>query len=265
MKISVIVTTYNRPGALKKVLEGLCNQSIIPQEVLIADDGSTSETKLLVDEYKRTAPFKLIHCWQNDQGFRAARIRNKAILASSGDYLISLDGDCIPNLWFIEDHSRLATKGFFIQGKRVLISKSLTPHFLSRDVNRTFRLLSYALNRKLRNIHHLLRIPSYPASTSTSLKGIKSCNMSFFREDIFAVNGFNEDYIGWGREDSELAVRFYHLGLYRKSHPFLAICFHLWHSENDRTRFTINDQLLENAKKSYTHTCDNGLVKIRKA
>ena len=84
--------------------------------------------------------------------------------------------------------------------------------------------------------------------------------MGFFRDDIFAVNGFNQDFIGWGREDSELAVRFFKYGLMRRSHPFMAICFHLWHKENERGRLDINDKILEKAIYSKGYICSNGLV-----
>jgi predicted glycosyltransferase involved in capsule biosynthesis len=86
--------------------------------------------------------------------------------------------------------------------------------------------------------------------------------MGFFREDIFAVNGFNEDFVGWGREDSELAVRFYRYGLSRKEHPFMAICFHLWHDENDKNRLAINDELLRKAIESDEYVCAKGLANL---
>jgi hypothetical protein len=85
--------------------------------------------------------------------------------------------------------------------------------------------------------------------------------MGFFRSDLYAVNGFNEDFVGWGREDSELAVRLFRYGLRRKSHPFMSICFHLWHPENDRERLPVNDELLDQAKRISGYACNNGLVK----
>ncbi len=84
--------------------------------------------------------------------------------------------------------------------------------------------------------------------------------MGFPSQDIFAVNGFNQDFVGWGREDSELAARFYEYGLKRKEHPFMAVCFHLWHEENNRERLAINDSLLKKTIKSNGYVCSNGLV-----
>ncbi len=262
MKTSVIVTTYKRPDALKRVLEGLGHQTVLPDEVIVADDGSGPNTREMIRCLRKDSPpYLLHHVWQEDRGFRAARIRNKAILQSRGDYLISLDGDCVPGKHFIADHLRLAEKGFFFQGKRILVGRSLAPLFTHEDANSPHKLLRYAVTNKIRNRHHIIRMTRFPSMTSTSLNGIKSCNMGFFRNDILAVNGFNEDFVGWGREDSELAVRLFVYGLKRKGHPFMAICYHLWHEEQNRNRLSINDELLRMAVQAHGYTCRNGLVK----
>lgn len=261
MNMSVVVTTYRRPGALKKVLEGLRHQTMLPDEVIVADDGSGPDTGEMVHRIKKDSPYPLHHVWQKDKGFRAAKIRNKAILASQGDYIISLDGDCVTGRHFIADHHRLAEKGYFFQGKRILVRKSLASLFTHKDANSAVKLLRYALTNRIKNRHHIIRMtPFFFSTTSTRLKGIKTCNMGFFRSDIFAVNGFNQDFVGWGREDSELAVRLFMYGLKRKGHPFMAICFHLWHEEHNRDRLSINDELLSMAVKANGYVCSNGLV-----
>lgn len=261
MKTSVVVTTYKRPDALKKVLEGLRHQTVIPDEVIVADDGSVPDTGEMVHRLKKDSPYPLHHVWQEDKGFRAAKIRNKAILESRGDYLIFLDGDCVPGKHFIADHHKLAEKGYFFQGKRILVKRFLTPLFTHKDANSVGKLIRYAFTNRIKNSHHILRMTRFPPIVSTSLKGIKSCNMGFFRNDIFAVNGFNQDFVGWGREDSELAVRLFGYGLKRKGHPFMAICFHLWHEEHNRDRLPINDELLRMAVQANGYICSNGLVK----
>jgi glycosyltransferase involved in cell wall biosynthesis len=260
MKTSVIVTTYNRPDVLKKVLDGLRQQKVLPDEVIVADDGSGPQTEAMIRTLQVDSPYPLHHVWQEDDGFRAARIRNKAIVHAQGDYLISLDGDCIPGEYFIADHRRLAEKGTFFQGKRILVKKSLTPDFTYKDANSVMTLLKYAVTKRIKNSHHIFRVPYFPTALSTRLGGIKSCNMGFFRDDLFAVNGFNQDFVGWGREDSELAVRLFAYGLKRKGHPFMAICFHLWHEENNRDQLPINDELLRNATLKNGYICNNGLV-----
>ena len=260
MKISVIVTTYNRLHELKRVLEGLKYQSRLPDEVIVADDGSGPETAALAHEFMLDCPYPSYHVWHADRGFRAAKIRNQAIKKARGDYIIFLDGDCIPNRHFVEDHFSLAERGFFFQGKRVLIDRKLSTSFSQIDANSTAQLLKHSFLRNISNAHHLIRFPLFPACYSISHSGIKSCNMGLFKNDIVAVNGFNLDFVGWGREDSELAVRLYHYGLKRKDHPFMAACFHLWHDENSRERLSVNDQLLKKAMDSNDYFCPNGLV-----
>ena len=261
MNVTVIVTTYNRPFALKKVLNGLAYQVVNAQEIIIADDGSGKETAQVIKEFSRTMPFRVLHIWQEHKGFRAARIRNKAIKASSGDYIIILDGDCIPNRYFIKDHISLAERGYFIQGKRVLIKRQLERQFNHIHANSFGFLCSASLKRHISNSHHILRFPLFPTFKNKRLRGIKGCNMSFFKDDILAVNGFNEDFEGWGREDSELAVRFYNYGLKRKEHTFMAICYHLWHPKPSRDSLKRNDELLRHAINSKAYFCSNGIVK----
>jgi len=260
MKTSVIVTTYNRPDALKRTIESLEDQTRPPYEVFIADDGSGPQTGELVKRFLSQSRFMLYHVWQEDQGFRAGWIRNKAIKKATGEYIILLDGDCVPTRHFIEDHVALATPGFFVQGKRVLINKRLAPCFSHKDARSIKRLVRYFLSGDISNAHHLIRLPGFPASVSTRLSGIKSCNMGFYKKDIVSVNGFNQDFVGWGREDSELAVRFFKYGLKRKEHRFMAICFHLWHKEYNRAHLGRNDQLLNRAIASNEYFCSNGLV-----
>jgi len=261
MKLSVIMTTYNRPAALQRVLEGLRGQSRLPDEIVIADDGSGSETATVVAKAIQAGPFPVHHVWHTDRGFRAAAIRNKAIAKSTGDYIVSLDGDCIPERHFIKDHTRLAGRGFFYQGRRMLVSRGLSAAFDFSRANTFWKKLKLLFSGQIGNGHHMARLPWLPPIVSTSLDGVMSCNMGFFKADLLAVNGFNEDFEGWGREDSELAVRLFSYGLRRKSHPFMAICFHLWHAENDRSKLPDNDDLLANVRASGIYYCHNGIVK----
>lgn len=258
---SVIITTYNRPDTLKKALEALCRQTRPVDEIIVADDGSGPETLDMIRLFKKGYSRTIDHVWQKDVGFRAARIRNKAINRSRGEYIILLDGDCIPSGYFVEDHLALAEKKTFFQGKRVLVGKGISNNFTYTHTKKPLKLIGCALSRELSNSHHLFRLPWFPALRTKKQSGIRSCNMSFLREDIFAVNGFNEDFTGWGREDSELAARFYRYGLQRKEHPFMAICFHLWHEQNSTDDLKANDAILEKSIRSKEYFCRNGLEK----
>ncbi|MCL5024795.1 MAG: glycosyltransferase family 2 protein [Nitrospirae bacterium] len=260
MKVSLIITTYDSPGALEKVVEGILVQSRLPDEIIIADDGSDERTSSVVRRISEAASVPVFHVWQEHKGFRAARIRNEAIKRSSGDYLILLDGDCVVDRHFISDHLRLAEERCFVQGKRAHISKDAVEDFSHGHANSVRKMLGMVLRGHVSNIHHLIRFPSFPSIRNRKLKGIKSCNMGFFRRDVFAVNGFNEEFTSWGNEDSELACRFFQYGLTKKVHPFMAICFHLWHPTNksmtDETR-----KLLEMSVAGKEYFCEHGLTK----
>lgn len=243
-----------------KVLDGLAVQVCLPNEVVVADDGSTEETAAAIRQFRERAPFPVEHVWQEHQGFRAARIRNEAIKASTGEYIVLLDGDCVVDRHFVSDHLALAETGCFVQGKRVFIQEKAVNAFSQRDANSAVALLRLAKAGQIANVHHLLRIPFIPALKSRHLKSIKSCNMGFFRTDVLAVNGFNEDYVGWGHEDSDLACRFFKYGLSKKVHVARAICFHLWHplfKGDDRE----NLKRLNAAIAADEYFCTNGLVK----
>ncbi len=259
MKIAVIVTTYNRPDTLVKVLYGLMKQTRLPDEIIIADDGSGKETVDAVVPFIQNNQVRCVHVRQEDRGFRAARIRNKGIKACYSDYIVFLDGDCIPERHFVQDHLALAQKGFFFQGKRVIVSEKTTPGFSFKDTDSLYLLLKQFLTAGISNAHHIVRLPFLPAYTTSKLSGIRSCNMGFFKTDLLAVNGFNEAFEGWGREDSELVVRMYKYGIKRKEHPFRAICYHLWHQENSRKNMDKNDKILENAMKSDDYYCMLGI------
>lgn len=260
MKASVVVTTYNNPDYLARVLEGFANQSRPPDEILIADDGSTDETSRTIKDMATGSPVRMTHIWHEDLGFRAARIRNRAIVASSGEYIILSDGDTIPSARLVEDHLRYAEKGHFIQGHRVLLGPEASRKFRFTDISAT-KLARLLLSGQAGNATNALRPPVPVVRRSTRRTGIRSCNMSFFRRDIFAVNGFNEDFEGWGREDSELAERFYKYGLRRKDVRFRCCCFHLYHSDFGRERLGENTRLLEETAGGGSHLCANGIDK----
>ena len=260
VKLSLVITTYDNPLGLKKAAESAFHQMRHPDEVIIADDGSDEKTADVVKHFAGYAPFPVIHMRQENRGFRAAMIRNKAISISSGDYIVLLDGDCVMNRHFVADHELLSEEGCFIQGKRILVNKGAVTAFDYRIADSTPALMYMALLGKITNAHHLFRLSRYPGFKNRKLKGIKSCNMSFFKKDIIAVNGFNEDFKGWGNEDSELACRFFKYGLFKKVHPFMAVCFHLWHPTN-KIAAHCNNLLLAAAIASKEYFCENGLTK----
>lgn len=259
MKSSVVITTYNNPDYLRRVLEGYLNQTRLPDEILVADDGSTRETLETVDRMKAGSPVGITHVWHEDRGFRAGTIRNKAMAASRGEYIILSDGDTIPSPRLVEDHMSYSEEGHFIQGHRVLIGPEASRIFGFSDIG-LGALVRLLMKRQAGNVVNGLRLPPV-VRVSTKRGGIRSCNMSFFRKDIVAVNGFNEDFEGWGKEDSELVERLYKYGLRRKDLKFRACCYHLYHRDFDRAGLEANISRLEKTAAGTKYFCPNGMDK----
>jgi glycosyltransferase involved in cell wall biosynthesis len=257
MKCSLIITTYNRPEALELVLLSVERQTVLPEEVIIADDGSDNRTQVIINNFQSNKILNIQHSWQEDKGFRAAKSRNKAISISTQEYIVLIDGDMVLHTHFIEDHLKHVQKGFLIQGKRSLLTKTRTSSVIKNQTT-LFSFFDNGLQNHKNSLYSNFLSRLF-ASKKTHLKGIKTCNMSFFRSDCIAVNGFNENFEGWGREDSEFVVRLLNSGIHRKNLRFNAIQFHLWHNENTRASLQQNDTLLQNAIDNNVKWCDSGV------
>jgi glycosyltransferase involved in cell wall biosynthesis len=257
--ISLFITTYNWPEALEVCLMSILRQNITPNEIIIADDGSKLDTQKLIDTYTHKSSIPIIHVWHEDKGFRAAAIRNKAVAQSHFSYLIFIDGDVILDCDFIRDHLKFAEKNCFLQGSRVLLGKRLSEKVLyDKKIDFSFFTPGLSNRKNMLKIPYLSKIFSIK---NTYLRGIKTCSFSLFKEDFIKVNGFNEAFEGWGREDSELAVRLFNNGLYRKNIKFSAIQYHLYHPEHDRASLIKNDALLELAIQKKITYCEDGFDK----
>src|SRR5690349_14503306 len=195
MKLAVIVTTYNRPDALHAVLTGYAAQSDLAFELIVADDGSTADTAAVVDAFARLASFPVVHVWQDDQGFRAAAIRNKALLRTMADYIVFTDGDCIPSRTFVHRHRQLAERGWFLSGNRVLLSPELSRRVLAERI--AIHQWSWANWMRARasgeanRIIPLVRLPDggFRKRNAHQWEGVKTCNLSAWRSDLLQVNG----------------------------------------------------------------------------
>ena len=262
MKITLVITTYNSPDSLFLVIKSIRNLTIFPDEIIVADDGSNNETRELISTINHEFEMNIIHSWQQDNGFRAARSRNNAIFKSSGDYIILIDGDVILHPNFVKDHIDNAEEGFFIQGSRAFLTENETKKALSRKIVNFSFFYPGLKNRK--NAIYSKFLSSIFSTKKNHLDGVKTCNMSFYKKDCINVNGFNNDFDGWGREDSEFVVRLINSGINRKNVRFNAIQFHLWHNENSRMLLSQNDAILEDAILKRTKWCENGISSIEK-
>lgn len=257
MRISVAVITYNWPQALALVLKALARQSELPYEVIVTDDGSGEATRACMEAIAADYPVRLVHLWQPDDGARMSRARNRAIAAAQGDYVVLLDGDMLADAHFIADHHRFARAGCFAQGSRVLTDETCSRRMLERQ-QIDLGFLAPGIERR----RHTLRLPwlaSLHARPTTRTRGIKSCNMGFWRDDLLRLNGFNEAMTGWGREDTELAARAFHAGLLRRDLRFSALAIHLYHRTRKHLVDNPNDRILGDTRTRRLVRCAVGL------
>ncbi|WP_243040455.1 glycosyltransferase family 2 protein [Dyella sedimenti] len=247
LRVSVVLLTYNWPAALERMLERLAMQTQLPHEVIVADDGSGPDTAALVERVARIFPVPLRHLWQEDRGFRAARARNRGIAASRGDYVILLDGDMLVHPAFVADHLMLAERGYFLQGGRLKATPEESARLLAGGAP-VFAPWCRADFDEFDGTRRLyaFRAPWLARWKARSRNGgrVMSCNMSFWRDDLLRVNGFDERMEGYGAEDRELAARLENAGLRRRALKWCALAVHLWH--NTRSPPDVDDLDLPN-------------------
>jgi glycosyltransferase involved in cell wall biosynthesis len=248
--VSVIVSTYNRPDALGAALRALARQTDRNFEIVVADDGSEPETRDLVSAWTPRAGVPLKHIWQEDRGFRLAEVRNRAIAASAGDYLIFLDGDCLARPDFVAAHRALAEPRHFVCGNRVLLSQKPTLDILAHDLEaENWSFASWATRRARGDINRLLPLVWLPLGPLRKMtdgwEGVRGGNFAFHRADLERVDGFETSFVGWGLEDSDIVIRMIRAGVRRKDGRFATGVLHLWHPEADRSRFAANQAQLD--------------------
>jgi len=254
--ITLIISTYERPDALNQVLQGVQGQSEMPLEILVADDGSGPATRELISQWQKRLAAPLRHIWHEDLGFRKTMILNKSLAAAQGEYLALLDGDCVPHAQFVADHARLAERNFWVQGRRCFVNEKFAAKFA---VGRT-PVLRWMLAGRITGAAKGIRWPFPLVRRNTAQRGIIGCNMGFWRDDLLAINGFDEEYSGWGLgEDSDVGTRLYHLGRPRKFVYGRAIVYHLNHLLLGRAHLEASRQRLAETIRSGKIRCERGV------
>jgi glycosyltransferase involved in cell wall biosynthesis len=255
--LALIINTFDQPDYLARVLAAVAGQTSAPDEVFIADDGSGEATRLAYAQWATSQGLRAAHVWQPHEGFRRARILNQAIARTRSEFVVFLDGDTVPHPQFVADHWSLARKGAFIQGHRALIQQRAAEWFGLGGFTRDRRRAIWS--GQFEGWKHAFRWPRPLVRPRTDLRGIRGCNLAIWRDDLVKVNGYNEAFVGWGREDSELAVRLMNVGVQRLDVRGWALCYHLWHPPAGRTGLAANDDLLAEAQRSKVSRCEQGL------
>lgn len=257
MKTALLVSTYNWPEALQLVLDSIKRQTSLPDEILIADDGSTEETKALIEVFSNSVNIPVIHSWQDDKGFRKSKILNKTIAASNADYIIQIDGDCILHKNFVEDHIKNVLPNTYLYGSRVNILPAYVNEVLKHKII-NFTVLSKEIKNKTRSIHLPFLSSFFKIHPQISRK-FRGCNVSYWRNDFIEINGYNEEFEGWGREDSDLVIRMMNLGIQAKRLRYCGIVYHIYHKINSKQNLELNNSIEQNTIKNKIIRCKNGV------
>lgn len=259
----MLVSTYNWPEALERSVRGVFRQTVLPAEIVIADDGSTDDTLRVIDRLREESPVPVVHVWQEDNGFRKSEILNKAIAAMSGDYVLQIDGDVIPARHFVSDHLELAERNCFVCGSRVKLSPEITARVFS-DSSFSPSLwnlpVAFAANSLRSRVLRRLMAERY----GRKIDHLRGCNMAFWRDDLIRVNGYNEDLTQWGHEDGEIAYRLHFAGVKKKSLKMGGCVYHLYHQEVSRDNERRHLDEIERVRRDRLSRCENGIDKYLK-
>ena len=266
-----MLTTYNNPRALELVLAGLARQRATGFEVWVADDGSSGETARLVRRFAGTVPFPVEHVWHEDRGFRKMRILNATVPQVRSEYVVLLEGDCIPNPDYVAVHLRWRRPGTFLYGHRVFLDGRTSAGLRAeavragREPGGAVRNVVRAFRGRARRGYNALRLPVPAVRLGQALLGterpvMRGMNFSAWKADLVAINGWNEEYAGWGREDDDLVTRLQFQGLRGRSVRFGAILYHLDHPlRRDPAVLAANDRIYQDVVRRGSPVCRYGI------
>ncbi|WP_027376751.1 glycosyltransferase family 2 protein [Kaistella palustris] len=261
MKTSLLISTYNWPEALDICLKSVMEQTVLPAEILVADDGSGESTAKIVEKYQKISPVPLLHIWHEDNGFELAKIRNKAIAKASGAYIIQIDGDLILHPYFIKDHIDFAKENSFVRASRIYIDEKLSAEKL-----KNLDISVNPFSRGIANFFSSFRIPFLWKKFESNYKisgderwEIHGCNMAYWRSDAIEVNGYNEDFKGWGPEDKEFVARLLNAGKEKRFLKLGGLVFHIFHPVNAKENLKKNEEIFALAKENGVKYCENGV------
>lgn len=257
MRVALVVTTFERPDALARVLESVAAQSRPPDELAIADDGSGPATRALVAAHAARTGRPVVHAWHAHDGFRAGAARNRAIARVTSDYVVLIDGDMVLDREFVADHAAAATRGCWTQGCRLPLDAAATRAVLAGDAPERWRT-SLDARHRLQG-HRRPALARTLAPVAGALLAVKACNQGHWRADLQRVNGYDEELVGWGAEDKELCARLAHAGVRRRGLLCAALAWHLHHAPASRDRASHNLARLATTRAERRTRCVAGL------
>lgn len=267
--ISIIISTYNSPDWLAKVLYGYNTQTYRNFEMVIADDGSNEKTKELIDSMREEVFFPIVHVWHEDRGFQKSEILNKAILNCSTDYILMSDGDCIPQTDFVEEHIKYREEGYFLSGGYYKLPMDLSKKIdkeiiysgdcFDVDWLKKNGIKASFKNNKIDTSGFKSWLLNRLTPTNPSWNGH---NASGWKEDILTINGFDER-MQYGGQDRELGERLVNLGIKPKQIRYSTVCLHLDHPRGYAVKESIekNKRIRKETREEKKKWTDFGIVK----
>ena len=261
--VTLLISTYNWDDALRLCLLSASKQTVAPDEIVIADDGSREETRILIDRFRTIVKVPIVHVWQEDKGFRKTSILNKAIAQAKGDYIIQVDGDVIMERHFIQDHLEMMERGNFVCGSRTKLGHVVTSRLI-KEVNLRPNVSDLKVSFILNGFRSKILRSFLSKRYARVIDHMRGCNLAFWRADFIAINGYNEDLLEWGHEDGELVYRLHFSGIAKKALKMGGIVYHLWHKEASKKNENTHLQILDSVKKNHLKWCKNGVNKYIK-
>ena len=268
IKTSVIAAFYNNINYLKLVLAGFERQSEKEFELIIADDGSNREIVKEIETIASHYSFRIKHIWHPDKGFRKNKILNQAVLASSSEYIIFIDSDCVPHSKFVEEHLKEKLENAVCTGRRVNLSQKITNKLTEQNIksgileNQFLKIIDDGLFGKSYDVEKgfYLENKFLRKLFNVKYRGLLGCNFSLHKKDLLAINGFDERYVDPSiGEDSDVQFRLELNGVKVKSLNFIAVQYHLNHKYQERLQKNLD--LFAEVKKSHIAYTPFGLKK----
>lgn len=261
-RTAVILTTYNWPRALELTLTGLSVQSDPEFEVLVADDGSGPETRDLVERLSKDSPFPLRHVWQEDKGYRRAAVLNRAVRSCDADLIVISDQDAIPARNWVSLHREAYAPNRIVPGGYIRLTReqsdSLDTEKVRQGIHETMMTSSRMWSLRKKHLYNLF----YIATFRKIFPRIMGLNFSVSRDLFEKVNGFDEEYVGWGKEDSDLRTRMRQAGGGARCLWHRSIVYHLWHTPQPSKRnMKPNKERYQMVKRrALPWRCERGLL-----